>query len=219
MLINTPNLAEYLDGIDEMLGRYLAIFPEDAVRLEVLSDQVAQRAGDLCHRRGLPGHLTASALVLNEPDRTFLLIRHNFLKRWLQPGGHMDAAENPRVAALRELSEEVGRLPVCLHSWHGSTGIPIDIDSHKIPANADKGEPEHLHHDFQYLFVLDWPMVAAGGSPLSADCVAAGGSPLVLQTEEVTGSRWAPFSELAAGEYGQRLARTVNKLVELSLLD
>jgi 8-oxo-dGTP pyrophosphatase MutT (NUDIX family) len=219
MLINTPNLAEYLDGIDEMLGRYLAIFPEDGVRLEVLSDQLAQRSGDLCHRRGLPGHLTASALVLNRQDQSFLLIRHNFLKRWLQPGGHMDAAENPRLAALRELSEEVGTLPVRLHNWHGCTGIPIDIDSHKIPANADKGEPDHLHHDFQYLFVLGEPMVPAGFSPRSTNSVAAGISPLVLQTDEVSDSRWAPFSELASGECGQRLSRTVNKLAELGLLE
>jgi hypothetical protein len=33
--------------------------------------------------------------------------------------------------------------------------MPIDIDSHPIPASPRKGEPAHTHHDFRFIFSLD----------------------------------------------------------------
>src|SRR5688572_10919819 len=53
-----------------------------------------------------PGHLTASAFVLSKDGR-LLLIDHPKLKRWLQPGGHVEAGEKDlRQSAQRELLEE-----------------------------------------------------------------------------------------------------------------
>lgn len=51
-------------------------------------------------------HLTASALVVG--PRGVLLHRHKLLGLWLQPGGHIDAGEEPAAAALREAVEETG---------------------------------------------------------------------------------------------------------------
>jgi 8-oxo-dGTP pyrophosphatase MutT (NUDIX family) len=207
MLINTTNIPAYLDSIALLLEHYLELFPEDRERLSVLRNQAESRSSELCHRRGLPGHLTASALVFNPSTRRFLLIRHNFLKRWLQPGGHMDFCEEPIAAACRELQEEVGELKVELHRWQITNGVPLDIDSHQIPANDQKREPEHLHHDFQYLFLL--PKLNQNEKQI----------PIALQEDEVSDFRWAPLAELQQGEYGRRLARTVEKMIRLGFAD
>jgi 8-oxo-dGTP pyrophosphatase MutT (NUDIX family) len=200
MTINTLDIQSYLQQIGDLLSRYLQQFPEDAERLSVLRQQVDEGSKDLTHRKGLPGHLTASALVLDPSTDSFLLIQHNFLKRWLQPGGHMDACEDPVAAAKRELEEEVGTIRVELHPWQETHAIPLDIDSHQIPVNTQKQEPEHLHHDFQYIFLLEGP------APTPR-----------LQEEEVAAFRWAPKTELLSGTYGRRLARTVEKMKALQL--
>src|SRR5436190_17065306 len=57
----------------------------------------------------VPGHLTASGIVLNAQRSRTLLIFHAKLQRWLQPGGHFEPGEcNPSVTAAREVLEETG---------------------------------------------------------------------------------------------------------------
>jgi 8-oxo-dGTP pyrophosphatase MutT (NUDIX family) len=80
------------------------------------------------------------------------MIFHPFLKKWLQPGGHVESGESPAGTAQRELLEETG-LHGEIHDWHKQHLMPVDINTHLIPANPDKGEPEHLHYDFRYVFV------------------------------------------------------------------
>jgi 8-oxo-dGTP pyrophosphatase MutT (NUDIX family) len=52
------------------------------------------------------GHITASGLVIHE--NRVLLIFHPYVKRWFQPGGHIDEGELPVDAAIREVYEETG---------------------------------------------------------------------------------------------------------------
>lgn len=90
------------------------------------------------------GHITASGLVIH--DNKVLLIFHPFIKRWFQPGGHIDEGELPVDAAIREVYEETGF--VC----GSDSEVPelIDIDIHEIPDNPKKGEGPHLHIDLLY---------------------------------------------------------------------
>src|SRR5258706_12466368 len=60
------------------------------------------------HRDHLPGHITASAWIVNEDFSKVLLILHAKLGRWLQPGGHADGDENVLSVASREAEEETG---------------------------------------------------------------------------------------------------------------
>ncbi len=95
-----------------------------------------------------PGHFTASAFVVSANREDLLLILHNKLNKWLQPGGHIDATdEDSHAAATREVMEETGLRADDLHSIHD--GI-FDIDIHTIPAHGD--EPEHDHFDLRFLF-------------------------------------------------------------------
>ena len=177
----TTDVIDYLSQIDQLFHSYLATWPQEASRLAVLGQQLAGHDEKLNDRKNMIGHLTASAL----------LIYHRFLKRWLQPGGHLEAGEMPEAGALRELKEETG-----LTTKFSSGCNPVDIDSHTIPASSSKQEGEHLHHDFQYIYtVLD-----------EGD--------IELQQAEVSDYKWVSLDELGSGDYGQRLARVAAKIMK-----
>jgi 8-oxo-dGTP pyrophosphatase MutT (NUDIX family) len=90
------------------------------------------------------GHITASGLVICN-DKA-LLIFHPYIKRWFQPGGHIDDGELPVHAAIREVYEETGLVCVLDPKYPEV----IDVDVHEIPANPEKGEGVHLHIDLLY---------------------------------------------------------------------
>lgn len=126
------------------------------------------------------GHITASGLVIK--DDLALLIYHPYLKKWMQPGGHIDEGENPIEAAIREVYEETGVACRPIPKYLG----PIDIDFHEIPDNPKKGEARHLHVDL--LFLLE--VLNEGESP-----------------EDIQ-KAWLPLAEIA----NPRLQRVLVKL-------
>jgi len=95
-------------------------------------------------RATIQGHITASGLVVKEGKA--LLVFHPYIKRWFQPGGHIDEGDSPIAAAIREVYEETGY--VC--ELDSDSQDPIDIDIHEIPENPKKGEGAHLHIDLLY---------------------------------------------------------------------
>ncbi|MGO4387362.1 NUDIX hydrolase [Microvirga sp. 2YAF29] len=137
-------------NVQASLDTHAASFDIEPERHALLRHQLA--AGDDIHsRRTFPGHVTTSAFILDEEGRQVLLIHHRSLARWLQPGGHYEPPDDLAQSALREAFEETGVEGLRLDPWHASSGIPIDIDSHLIPARPARDEPKHWHHDFRYL--------------------------------------------------------------------
>jgi len=140
-----------LAQLAQSVETYLQTYPEDKTRLEHLCNQLQQK-DNLLNRGNMKGHVTASALILDEKAGRILLIRHKALNLWIQPGGHIDPDEMPNDAAIREAREEIGFRTLHLHDWHEQVkAIPLEIDTHVIPANALKAEGRHVHHDFRYL--------------------------------------------------------------------
>lgn len=111
-----------------------------------------ERAGDVCARTGFdPGHITASGLVLSRDGAAVLLVLHERLGRWLQPGGHVEPSDaSAAEAARREIREETG-----VEVDPGVEPVLVAVDVHEIP--AARGEPAHLHHDLMFRFVVREP--------------------------------------------------------------
>ena len=108
----------------------------------------------------VPGHITASGLVLAEDGKRVLLVHHARLDRWLLPGGHVEAEDRAvEDAARREVIEETGV------QLAASAAELVGVDVHGIPPK--RGEPFHLHHDLIFLF-----RAASGEVRLSEESLA-----------------------------------------------
>ncbi|MFC4035682.1 NUDIX hydrolase [Streptomyces polygonati] len=169
--------------VRETLAAYVEEHPLDKDSLAVLTE-VLEAAGDsIASRKDFRGHVTAGAVLLR-PDGRLLTIRHKALKKWLFPGGHLEASDTTLMgAALRELAEETGISP---DQVAPAGVVPLHIDTHPIPDNPAKGEPDHQHFDFRFLFRT------------TADVTE-------LQAEEVTGSSWLSADAVTPGALRSRL--------------
>jgi len=95
-----------------------------------------------------PGHVTASAWIVDPDRRHAVLLHHRKLERWLQLGGHVDGDPDVRRGALREAREESG-----LRALRLIVEDIYDIDVHRIPARG--AEPEHEHFDLRFALEAD----------------------------------------------------------------
>ena len=143
------------EAILQLLDQYQLHFPDEAEGINAFQHFLSSHDSEqLYSRKNFNGHITASAFILNETLDSVLLLNHKKLNRWLQPGGHIDDADSSLMAAaLRETEEETGlnsREINVIHT-HDDNSI-FDIDSHLIPANINKSEPAHVHHDLRFLF-------------------------------------------------------------------
>ncbi|MBA1158515.1 NUDIX domain-containing protein [Microvirga mediterraneensis] len=142
--------AAFRRHVGRILNEHAGAFGLPDERHAVLRRQI--EAGDDIHsRRTFPGHVTTSAFILDRTGQRILLIHHRALERWLQPGGHYEPPDDLMGSALREAVEETGMPDLAIDPWHREAGLPVDIDSHRIPARPERDEPEHWHHDIRYV--------------------------------------------------------------------
>jgi 8-oxo-dGTP pyrophosphatase MutT (NUDIX family) len=81
---------------------------EERHRAQILQ-LIEQTEQPFSREQFVPGHVTASAFVTNPEKTDLLLILHSKLRRWLQPGGHVECEDTDVIAsARREVLEEVG---------------------------------------------------------------------------------------------------------------
>jgi 8-oxo-dGTP pyrophosphatase MutT (NUDIX family) len=140
-----PVTAEHIAAT---LAAYVRAHPSEAPGLAPASALIRSGA-DITSRKETGGHVTAGAVLTGEAGRV-LFIRHRALGTWLLPGGHLEPADTTLLqAALRELTEETG---IPTEYIHPTLNEPVHIDIHPIPASPAKGEPDHQHIDFRFLF-------------------------------------------------------------------
>lgn len=180
----------------DQLNRYLEVHPQEREELGALMAQLLEDPADVFARANMRGHVTTSGIVYDARADKVLMIHHKVLDRWLQPGGHHEGQDRLEVSAAREIREETG--VDCVEPWPDPSGRgrPFDIETHAIRANPAKGEGDHWHHDFIYLFR------------------AASTQALAPQWEEVKGVRWMPRADFAALP-SARFARMSEKLLAL----
>lgn len=99
-------------------------------------------------RKHLPGHVTASAWVLDSSKSKVLMTHHVKLEKWLQLGGHADGQNDMLSVAFREAMEESGLISI--EPLHENI---FDVDVHMIP--EQKNFPAHFHYDVRFLFHAD----------------------------------------------------------------
>jgi 8-oxo-dGTP pyrophosphatase MutT (NUDIX family) len=100
---------------------------------------------DAMSRGSRIGHLTASALVMDEHRTRVLLTLHPKVGRWLQLGGHVETGDaSLREAARRETIEEGGIADVTISE------SPLRLDRHPVPCGGAQSE----HLDVQYLALV-----------------------------------------------------------------
>jgi len=140
--LNVDHVGPHADALDVLRqftsadDRCTALASEFVHHLELHGDGVL--------RECRPAHVTASALVMSADYGFVLLTLHPKVGRWLQTGGHVEAADTSlRLAALREATEESGIQDLQI------AGSPIMLDRHDVPC---AGSPA-THLDVQYLAI------------------------------------------------------------------
>ncbi|GAA3991483.1 NUDIX hydrolase [Allokutzneria multivorans] len=124
---------------------------------------------DACERACAPGHITASAVVLDATSEHVLLTLHPRVGRWVQLGGHCEPEDDTLVAAaLREATEESGIRGLTIDPR------PVHIEVH--PITCSLGVPTR-HLDVR--FVVRAPV---GAKP--------------VRSEESVDLQWWPVDEL-----------------------
>jgi coenzyme F420-0:L-glutamate ligase len=100
---------------------------------------------DAMWRSCAPGHLTASALVIDPSQRRVLLTLHPRTGKWFQLGGHCEPGDHTVLdAAAREAREESGIGALSFD--------PVPLTLHVHPITCSLGVPTR-HFDVQYLAV------------------------------------------------------------------
>lgn len=150
--------------------------------LELLSS-----VADPLVRAARPGHITASALVVDPERRAFVLLHHAKLDIWVQPGGHVDGEGNLAESALREATEETG-----IEGLRVVTPA-IDIDIHRVDPPR---EDAHDHHDVRYLVLC----------PPGSD---------IVHNEESLAARWVGFEEMDSFDLDESVTRLVRSGVRV----
>jgi 8-oxo-dGTP pyrophosphatase MutT (NUDIX family) len=113
---------------------------QDSLRHAVLA--FVQGRDDACLRECVPGHVTASALVLDDSGTRVLLTLHPRLGRWVQLGGHCEDDDDIVAAALREAVEESGVADLRI--------APELVAIHVHPVTCSLGVPTR-HLDMQFV--------------------------------------------------------------------
>lgn len=94
-------------------------------------------------RQHRPGHVTASALVLDSTGSRVLLCLHVKFGWWVQLGGHCEPVDQTLVAAaLREATEESGIAGLRIDP------VPIDVDVHPVQCQGGSA-----HHDVRFAVI------------------------------------------------------------------
>jgi 8-oxo-dGTP pyrophosphatase MutT (NUDIX family) len=125
-------------------GKFNPTSARDRKSVELLVELIEENPNAFCRSR-LDGHVTASAIILNQDRSKILLAHHKKLDVWLHLGGHCDGIKDPFHVAKQEGYEESG-----LSYLEPITDQILDIDIHEIPSH--RGVPAHSHFDVRYAF-------------------------------------------------------------------
>lgn len=102
---------------------------------------------------------TSVVLITQDAPRRILLTFHEALGRWVPPGGHQEAGENPIDTGEREVLEETGidikKYIPNQNPLNGNTvAIPLPQYFFEERIEASGTSPMHYHLDFVYIVFI-----------------------------------------------------------------
>jgi coenzyme F420-0:L-glutamate ligase len=158
------------DAVDVVTAVTPSSDVEAAVRQGFLAFLAARP--DAMWRSCAPGHLTASALVIEPSHRLVLLTLHPRAGMWVQLGGHCESGDHTLLdAAAREAREESGIGALSFDP------APLGLDVH--PITCSLGVPTR-HFDVRFLAIA-----SEGAVP--------------VQSEESLDLQWFPWDAIPQG--------------------
>lgn len=140
---------------------------------------------------------TASAFVVQ--DGHVLLIDHDKLGRWLQPGGHVEREELPDETAIREVREETG-VEINIVDANSDALLVSQSRPRPFDVNLHRVRDDHWHCDFTYLATVE-------------------GRDESHESDEHNGQRWFSRSELESTDYDVDGDTRTRALAALEYLD
>ncbi len=117
--------------------------PDDVEQQSLRDEYIAHidSFDDAMFRTCVPGHLTASTLIVDHSRERVLLTLHPKVGMWLQMGGHCEAGDTSlQAAAAREAREESGIADLIM------SDAPIRLDRHRVGCHGGS-----WHLDVQYV--------------------------------------------------------------------
>jgi 8-oxo-dGTP pyrophosphatase MutT (NUDIX family) len=137
--------------------------------------ELLDRNPDALYRTNLTGHITSSAIVVDETMTKVLFAFHNIYRSWSWVGGHNDGEEDCLAVALRETREETG-----VHSLRPWSEDLFMVDVVYVRNHQKHGHyvPDHLHLNLTYLLIAD------------------DREEVRVKADENSGVRWFPISEV-----------------------
>jgi len=101
---------------------------------------------DATWRSCVPGHVTASAVLLDHERTQVALVLHRIVRLWVVPGGHLEAGDRRLAdAAAREVAEETG-------VEARFDPVPLELSCHAFTC---RNSPPTRHYDVAFVGVAD----------------------------------------------------------------
>ncbi|MEU9456684.1 NUDIX domain-containing protein [Streptomyces sp. NPDC048277] len=171
-----------LSEINNLVHTYLARYPDERLQLQNLLALLQGTAGDPTSRATLPGHITCSAVVIDQNLRV-LHSDHKATGLVLAPGGRVESDDRTLLAtALRQVREGAGIAPGALCLTRQFLESAADINVHDIAADPAEGEPAHQRYDVRFVFYL-----AGNETPA-----------ITPRSDEVSEATWCPLADVTS---------------------
>ena len=87
------------NNLNQIIQKYIELFPEE--KLNQLQEFIKKSKEDIYDSKNTVGHITASGFIFSKEDRKILLLDHKKLKKFIQPGGHVEPEDKELIDTVK----------------------------------------------------------------------------------------------------------------------